>query len=161
LTGRVADPARAARRGGRAADWLLKRKEALDRRQGRLLLEFQELFFDVEKEGLLLSSHPPGFGAGLLVIVPHEVKNAVDEEEGELFVKEVPLGGRLAQGGLQRDDYIAQEVRIDLRTLAFAHGKGEDVGGPGAIKILLIELRDLQVIDQGKTQFRIRISQDA
>lgn len=63
--------------------------------------ESQELLFDEEKEGLLLFSHPPGFGAGLLVIVPQEVKDAVDEEKGELFVKEVPLGGCLAQGGLQ------------------------------------------------------------
>lgn len=69
-------------------------------RRRRLPREVQELFFDMEKQDLLPLSHPSAFCPGLLMVVPHEVKDAMDKEEGELFLKGVPSGTGLAEAGV-------------------------------------------------------------
>ena len=59
------------------------------------------------------------------VIVPEEVKEAVDEEMGEMVVEELALFLRLARHGLEGDRDIAQGPRSPVRPVAPVPGRRE------------------------------------
>jgi len=63
------------------------------------------------EECLLFGPHAAPGGRGGIVVA-REVEDAMDQEEGKFLVKGMTMLRGLAGSGLNRDDHIAQEMRL-------------------------------------------------
>jgi len=106
-----------------------------------------------------LASHAQGFGLGGFMIIPQEMKNAVNQVEIQEFAKFPAVFPGLAAGGFQRDDDVAQDVGLNLRERPSLQGDGNNIGGAPTLQDGLIEAGHGRVIYQGQAQFGVRTVQ--
>jgi len=118
------------------------------------------------QEFLLFPGHFAGFPASPFMVIPNEVKDPVDDQEqGHLFSVQ-PEPARLPLSCFSGDNYVSEEIRMKGETgpaghipAAFPHWEGNDVGGFVPSEIALIQPLNLDIIDEGDTDFGIRQGQ--
>ena len=85
---------------------------------------------------------------GALVVVANQMQEAVDDQAGEPVVQADPLGHGLAPGGVHRNEDVAQlGLGQHCARLAF-HRKGEDVGRPLFLAVLLVVGGHLGIVEK-------------
>lgn len=75
------------------------------------------------------------------MVVAEKMQCAVDEKPRYLLLDRNPVTGRLLNGPLDRDDDVAEHIRV-------FHGKTEDIGGRVYLPVLPVQLFDLRVAGQ-------------
>ena len=72
------------------------------------------------------------------MVVAHEMEDAVDHQEKDLFLR-LPANSRgLSPGSFCRDNHISQERGMERSRVPRTHGERDDVGGSVAVKILAV-----------------------
>ena len=111
------------------------------------------------EEFFLLEGHLPGLLLRSFVIISEEVKDAVDHQKCDhAHLVEAELI-RLALGRFNGDDEVTQEIGLETRELALAHGKGKDVRRFVPLEILPIQCSNPCITHKEDAQFRVRKSQ--
>jgi len=104
------------------------------------------LDFELPKDAAFRRPHGAALG-GRVVVVARDVKQAVDEVEGEFG------GGRAAK--LAGDDDGAFGADNDF-TKAVAEVEADDIGGAGVMQKLLVDRGDGGVVHEGDAEFAKR-----
>jgi len=72
------------------------------------------------------------------MVIAHEVEEAVNHQEKDLFLGLPTHGHGLTFCRFCGDDHISQNLWMDCSGIPRRHGKGDDIGGTTAVKILTI-----------------------
>ena len=72
------------------------------------------------------------------MVIAHEVEEAVNHQEKDFFLGLLTHGQGLAFCRFRGDDHISQNLGMDCSGIPRRHGKGDDIGGTTAVKILTI-----------------------
>ena len=72
------------------------------------------------------------------MVITEQVKNAMDEQACNLRLQAATSCLRLPEGGLNRDDHIAQQVWIDSGIWPASHREGQDIGWIVARQVVLV-----------------------
>jgi hypothetical protein len=93
------------------------------------------------------------------IVVPQEVEETMNQQEGQLLVERMAVCFRLARSGVNRDDHIAEEIR----SRQWEHSrlwKRQDVGGTIAVQVRPIEPPDSPITDEEHRELITRSAQD-
>jgi len=72
------------------------------------------------------------------MVIAHEMEDAVDQQEKNLFLR-LPAHSRgVSLGRFCRNNYISQDRGMGRSRVPRTHGKRDDVGGSVAVKILAV-----------------------
>ena len=85
------------------------------------------------------------------MVVSQKVQQPVNYQEIQLIVEAQATAQTVAQGSLDGNYDIPQELRMDLAELSFRLGKGNHVGRIIAVQVLFIDGLDLCIIDKDQT----------
>ena len=107
----------------------------------------------------LFPGHFAGFLASLIMVIPGEVKDAVNHQEQDhlLFVQAEPA--RFSLSGFNRDHDVSEEVGMEGWKFTFSHREGNDIGGFVPPEIVAIQPSNLTIIDERDANFGIRQGQ--
>ena len=90
------------------------------------------------------------------MVIAKQMQDTVDQQfiKSALFVQTGFM--RLSGSCIHRYHHITQKMGRQMGKFALAHGKGDDVCRPLAVKIFLIEDCDLRVINEEDRNFAVR-----
>jgi len=108
-----------------------------------------------------LCLHSAGFFGGILMVIAEQMQDTVDQQFIESALPAQIGFLCFSGGGIHRYHHITQKMRAQMGKFALAHGKGDDVGRPLAVKIIFVERRDLRVIHEENGNFAVRKVQGA
>lgn len=80
------------------------------------------------------------------MVVAEEMQDAVDQQLVKAFIYAEPGHFGFLKTGIHRYDDIPKQLGIDIAMGPFTHRKGDDVGGPLMLQVVLIELSDTRVV---------------
>ncbi len=97
------------------------------------------------------------------MIVPDQVKEAVDREVRDLSGKRPARRLRLRARGIDRDvDLPQEEIAVPvLEVPRLGEGKGKDVGGPVGLEEIAVQRPDLPVAGQDERDGSAREAEEA
>ncbi len=75
------------------------------------------------------------------MVVAEQMQQPMSQQERHLVHDRAPTGGLPARG-LDRDDDIPEEVRVQARAFPFLHGECENIGRPILAAVLAVERTD-------------------
>ena len=90
------------------------------------------------------------------MVKPQQVEQTVDQEDRHPLVEAHPVGCCFPGCSVQGDDHIAEEFLGQMLSPSLLHGKGQDVGRPLFVAVLLVELRHVGVVKEQNAQFAPR-----
>jgi len=72
------------------------------------------------------------------MVIPHEVEDAVDQQEKDLLLR-FPANSRgLSLGSFCRNNHVSQDRGMERIRVPRTHGERDNVGGSVAVKILAV-----------------------
>ena len=81
------------------------------------------------------------------MVVTKQMQNPVQKKKVQLTLERGLCLGSIPCRRFSRDYDIAEKIRLNPLTLAFLHGKGDNVGRTILIQVITIDVLDRLVID--------------
>ena len=91
--------------------------------------------------------HDLCFGFILFMVKSGQMQHAVNQKLDQTLSKRDTGKICFFFRGIRRYDHISQQIRRNLRELAFPHGKGNHIGGAFMLEVFAVDDFNLWVID--------------
>ena len=72
------------------------------------------------------------------MVIAHEMEDAVDHQEKNLFLRLPANSCSVSLGRFCRDDHISQDRGMERNRVTRTHGERDNVGGSVAVEILAV-----------------------
>jgi len=89
------------------------------------------------------------------MFVTQEVEDSMDHQKDDRLHLIETETIRLAPGGVDRNDYVTQDLRMEGRKVSLSHGEGKDIRWLIAAEVASIQFLYLDVVDERDAQFNI------
>ncbi len=114
---------------------------------------------DGAKELFLFEGHFPSSLSRSFMLITDQVKNSVDHQKDDHRRLVQAKSLHLTPGRFHRNDQVSEEMGMQGGKFAFSHWKGKDIRRLVQIEVSSVQYSNLRVIDQQKTQLRLKKSQ--